>query len=260
MSNPQQSQNKNNKALWWGIGIGGAVIVVAVIVVLSTTVLAKLTAQQLAKNWVEANVDATGEEIAAFLSGNNWAVRELGGEWIEDRIHDVVMWTYGPERKIDDRFSEVVAIASVSFDLDVPIASGNITASMPFILEIDVDAQAVVGWRADVIGASLTTTIPAIEETIETAQEVVEGTKEAAKEAKAAVEGKVQDIKDVAGGLGSIGEDGDCLQSARDAGVPDNVIELLEKPAAERGMMERTLVKTALEAAGLAENCAELLE
>lgn len=242
-------------------------LVVVIIVVLSATVLAKLTAQQLAQNWVEANVDATGEEIAAFLSGNNWAVRELGGEWIEDRIHDVVMWTYGPERKIDDRISEVVATASVSFDINVPIASGNITASMPFILEIDVDAQAIVGWRADVIGASLTTTIPAIEETIETAQEVVAGTKEAVEgaqkateEAKEAVEGKVQEIKDVASGLGSIGEGGDCLQSARDAGVPNNVIELLEKPASERGMMERTLVKTALEAAGLAENCAELLE
>ncbi len=89
-------------------------------------------------------------------------------------------WTYGPERKIDDSNSEVVATASVSFDVDVPAASGSITARMPFVLEIDVDAQAVVEWRADVTDAALSTTIPAMEETIEKAEEVVEGAMETA--------------------------------------------------------------------------------
>ena len=36
--------------------------------------------------------------------------------------------------------------------------------------------------------------------------------------------------------------------------------KLLENPAADSGMMELTLMKTAHETAGLAENCAELFE
>ena len=260
MRNLQQDKDRNNQALWWGIGIGAVVLVIITVVVLSTTVLSKLTADELAKRWVESNVDAAGEEIAAFLSGNNWAVRELGGEWIEGKINEVVLWSYGPEEKIDDRMSRVVATASVSFDVNLPVASGRITASMPFVLEIDLDAQRVAAWHPDVMGAALSTTIPAVGETIEQAQEVVEEAKETAEEAKEAVESKVEAVKDVASGLSSIGEGGDCLESARDAGVPDNAIGLLEKPASERGMMERTLVKTALDAAGLTENCAELLE
>ena len=74
------------------------------------------------------------------------------------------------------------------------------------------------------------------------------------------VDGKVHDIQNVASRLGSSGEDGACLKSARDAGVPDSMNKLLENPAADSGMMELTLVKTAHETARLAENCAELFE
>ena len=56
-------------------------MVVVAIVVLSETVLARLTAQQMARGSVEANVDATDEGIAAFLSGNNWA----HGNWAASR-------------------------------------------------------------------------------------------------------------------------------------------------------------------------------
>ena len=52
------------------------------------------TPEDLARRWVSENVDAVGEDIAGWMSGENPFLRELGGEYIEDRIHDVIGWEY----------------------------------------------------------------------------------------------------------------------------------------------------------------------
>ena len=247
MRDSQEDKRGNSNLLTWIIGIGAAIVAAALIFfVLSTIVLEKLTPEELAQRWVQSNVDATGEEIAAFVSGNNWAVRELGGEWLESKINDVVHWRYGPTQDVGGGITEVVTTASVSFDVQIPAASGNVRASLPFLLAVDREAQQVTSWRVDVTGAAFSATIPALEERID--------------EAKQAVEGKVEAVKNMAGSIGKMVEDGNCLEAARDAGVPDNVIELLDRPASERGMMERTLVTKAIEAAGLSEQCRDLVE
>ena len=56
--------------------------------------LLKLSPEEVAQEWVESNIDATGEEIAEFLLGSHWVVRELGGEYVESRINDTVQWQY----------------------------------------------------------------------------------------------------------------------------------------------------------------------
>ena len=247
MRDNQGDRRENSNLLTWIIGIGVVIVVAGLgLFALSTTVLQKLTPEEIAQRWVSSNVDATGEAIAAFVSGNNWAVRELGGEWLESEINKVVLWQYGPTRDIGDGMTEVVATASVSFDVEVATVSGNVTASLPFVLEVDRDTQQVASWSVDVTDATFVTTIPALDEQIE--------------EAKQAVEGTVEAVRNIAGGIGEMVENGSCLEAARDAGVPDNIIELLDKPASERGAMERTLLSRAVETAGLSEQCQDLVE
>ena len=56
--------------------------------------LLELSPEEVAQEWVESNIDATGEEIAEFLLGSHWVARELGGEYVESRINDTVQWQY----------------------------------------------------------------------------------------------------------------------------------------------------------------------
>ena len=189
--------------------------------------LLKLSPEEVAQEWVESNIDATGEEIAEFLLGSHWVVRELGGEYVESRINDTVQWQYAEARSLSGDLFEVQATASVSFTVDIPVASGTIAAGLPFLLTVDHDAQTVTSWRADPLAATFTTDIPALQ--------------------------KVEEVVDAL-------SEGDCIGAARAAGVPDRVLAILEKPSDERGSLEGTLLRRALEVSGLAEKCADLMK
>ena len=204
-----------------------AVIAVLILVGVFGPGLLKLSPEEVAQEWVESNIDATGEEIAEFLFGSHWVVRELGGEYVESRINDTVQWQYAEARSLSGSLYEVKATASVSFTVDIPVASGTIAAGLPFLLIVDHDAQTVTSWRADPLGATFTTDIPALQ--------------------------KVEEVVDAL-------SEGDCIGAARAAGVPDRVLAILEKPADERGSLEGTLLRSALEASGLAEKCADLMK
>ena len=100
-------------------------------------------------------------------------------------------------------------------------------AYLPFLLTVDDDAQTVTSWRADPLTATFTTDIPALQ--------------------------KVEEVVDAL-------SEGDCIGAARAAGVPDRVLAILEKPSDERGSLEGPLLRSALEASGLAEKCADLMK
>lgn len=189
--------------------------------------LLELSPEEVAQEWVESNIDATGEEIAEFLLGSHWVVRELGGEYVESRINDTVQWQYAEARSLFGDLYEVQATASVSFTVDITVASGTIAAGLPFLLTVDDDVQTVTSWRADPLTATFTTDIPALQ--------------------------KVEEVVDAL-------SEGDCIGAARAAGVPDRVLAILEKPSDERGSLEGPLLRSALEASGLAEECADLMK
>ena len=189
--------------------------------------LLELSPEEVAQEWVESNIDATGEEIAEFLLGSHWVVRELGGEYVESRINDTVQWQYAEARSLFGDLYEVQATASVSFTVDITVASGTIAAGLPFLLTVDDDVQTVTSWRADPLTATFTTDIPALQ--------------------------KVEEVVDAL-------REGDCIGAARAAGVPDRVLAILEKPSDERGSLEGPLLRSALEASGLAEECADLMK
>ena len=146
---------------------------------------------------------------------------------MESRINDTVQWQYAEARSLFGDLYEVQATASVSFTVDIPVASGTIAAGLPFLLTVDDDIQTVTSWRADPLAATFTTDIPALQ--------------------------KVEEVVDAL-------SEGDCIGAARAAGVPDRVLAILEKPSDERGSLEGTLLRSALEASGLAEKCADLMK
>ena len=213
-----------------------AIVVVALIVAFSLG--EKLSPEQIAENWVADNVDAAGEEVAGFLLPQHTILVELGGEYIEDRIHDVLKWDYSPTRSLNNARYEVIATASIRFDVEIPLGSAYVEASLPFVLAIDHDAQVVDAWRVDPPGGRFSSNLPAV-------SDVIEAVGEAAERADAALEAL---------------ESGDCIGAARKAGVPDRVIEMLEKPAEDRNFIERQAINTAIDAAGLSETCPNLTD
>ena len=224
-------EKQERKHGWWLIGglVALAAISVLLLAVLvgSGLIETKLSPEEVAQEWVESHVDATGEEIAEFLLGSHWALRELGGEYVESRINQVVRWQYGEARSLSGALYEVRATAVVKFTVDISAASGSVSAGLPFLLTVDHDAQTVTSWNADPLAAMFSTDIPALK--------------------------KVNDVVDALG-------QGDCIGAARAAGVPDKAIDILEKPADQRGTLEASLLRRALETAGLAEKCTNLMK
>ncbi len=191
----------------------------------------ELTPEQVARNWVNDNVDLGGELLAEWILGAGpvepsgaagWLAKEVGGELIEDKIHEVIKWDYSSARDLGDGW-EVTATASVSF----PEYAG-FEAGLPLILRIK--GQEVVDWRPDYTAAYARADIPDISGMVATASSISEA-------------------------LNSE----DCITAARDAGVPESVIEYLNKPASERNFLEKTAIETAVDAVSLPDGCADSL-
>lgn len=100
-------------------------------------------AQELAKTYVDDNIDALSEQIAGLVIDQNRLAREIGGEVIEDEIHENVKWTYSPATFLRENDYEVVATASLDFDVGVSIAKINVDASLPVDLTVDVDTEQI---------------------------------------------------------------------------------------------------------------------
>lgn len=133
-------------------------LVITAAVTLLTAALAvalhnpKLTPDQLAQQWVQSNVDSTGEIIAGWLTANTEILRELGGEYIEDRIHDLIKWEHTPATHLGEGIYQATAISSIT--LTIPTVPGNVRAQLPWDLTIDHPQQTVAA-KPDWPSASL---------------------------------------------------------------------------------------------------------
>ncbi len=222
------------------VGIVLVVIAALVAAVSLSGFLSRLSPDELAVEYINGNIDDIGEDIAGFMVGNNWALKELGGEYVEEQIHKVVKWDYTPARLVGDDRYEVIATAIVIFDvdlpIDIPLTSGdvNVEVRFPFILDIDHSAQTVSS-SPNFEMASFATDIPELppvdvpDVSLDKAKDVIE-----------------ESIPT------------NCIDAARDAGVPDSIIELIEKSSDERSGLERTVLRRGLDAAGLSSVCADI--
>ena len=230
-----------------------------------------MTPEELAERYVNDKIDAIGETIAGILLSQAPILSELGGEFVEDRIHDVVKWDYAPSRELGGGMHEVTATASVGFEASVALASVSVAFSLPFDMLVDHDAQLVTRMNPNIAAASLDLDAPMLEEASEAVEAATEMASEAAEQAAetidAATEMASETLGDATGAAsekmseiaGALDSD-DCIGAAREAGVPERALSILEKPSEDRGSLERSLARRALDAVGLADACGDLGE
>ena len=148
--------------------IGAAVVVAALAIgvvwwALSQRVTA--TPEEIAKSHIDDNIDAFSEEIAGFMAFEapvlSTLARELGGEYLEGLIQDVVEWDYSAERSDDDDgIYEVTATARVDLSLDVEgLVDGYIEVALPFLVIVDMDEQSVRRSSPQLADASFSTNL-----------------------------------------------------------------------------------------------------
>ena len=230
ISSGSREGGNRSVAFWIVFAIVAAVFLVPTMVL--SGCMSGPTPDEVAREWVDDNVDIAGEVLAEWIIGAGpveppgvagWLAREIGGEYIEDEIHKVIEWDYSAAREVSDGW-EITATASASF-----AEYAGFEAGLPLVLSIS--GSEVTGWRPDYGAAYALADIPD------------------------SVAGVVEALPDISGVLG----EEDCLGAAKAAGMPDSVIGYLDKPASERNFMEKAAVESAVSMAGLSDACAESL-
>ena len=227
----------------------------------------------IAKRYINDKIDAMSEHIVLFIVGGNWLLKELGGEYVEDRIHDVIKWEYQPSSPLGGDKYEVVAVAHVEFSVDIPTGAASVEAGLPFTLTIDLSARAVEKMDPEFLSAYFKTDIPdvaSIDVTVDEMVDFAKGNTDAAKEAAVEASDAVKESADEAADAAKEAidtakdkatdavKDTNCIEAARDAGVPETILELIQKPKDERSGIENSILRRGLDAVGLSDACADV--
>lgn len=154
----QQSQpQKSNGAKWFLIGGLILLALLAAAVIIYIVFFAKLAPRDLAIRHVNDEIDYVGETMTSWIVGENWILKNLGGEYIEDKIHQVIKWQYGEPELIAGSRYNVNATASVKFGIDYEIiGSFYIQAHLPYDVVVDERRQVVASMTPRYSEARLT--------------------------------------------------------------------------------------------------------
>ncbi len=147
----------------WKIGLLIAGGIVVALVIVGLLLGGERDPNEMAREYIEGNIDELGEDVAGFVVGDNWLLKELGGEYIEDRVNDVVRWSYSPARLVSDGEYLVTATASVALNVDYDALGRTffIEASLPFKLTVR-PGDDTVSAKADYLAGRIAHDIPAI--------------------------------------------------------------------------------------------------
>ena len=199
MQNGSEVAREQSSGRWWKIGllVGGVVAVVVIVVVVLGMILGgERDPNEMARDYIESNIDKFGEDVAGFVVGDNWLLRELGGEYVEDRVNDVIHWSYSPARVVSSGEYRVIATASVVFNVDYDVLGRTffVEASLPFELTIRPGDDTVIS-RPDYSAGRIEHDIPAVPQlpSADEAKEKAEEAVEKVDEAKEELEDKVGD-------------------------------------------------------------------
>ena len=144
-----QREPKANESKVLIAGLGALGVVLAGVLVLVLIGANKPDPIEVAKAWTAAETDRVGEVMAAEILEAVGAqpglptvvAKELGGEWIEDRLHEAVQWTYAHEGTVA-KAEIVTATASARVQFPTPVGVLDIRAALPVRLSIEGDAVA----------------------------------------------------------------------------------------------------------------------
>lgn len=179
MDNGNEVTRDKPSGRWWKIALLVAGGVVVVLVVVGLLLGGEPDPNEMARDYIEGNIDKLGEDIAGFVVGDNWLLRELGGEYVEDRVNDVVHWSYSPARLVADGEYRVTATAGVVFNVDYDVLGRTffVEASLPFELVLRPGDDTVIS-RPDYAAGRIEHDIPAVPQ-LPSAEEAMEKVDEA---------------------------------------------------------------------------------
>ena len=117
--------------------------------------------KQVARQWVSDKTDAVSEETLRLVLdalGEEGvlatAIAELGGEWLEDRIHENLSWTFSePVPRGDSHM--VVATGAAQVQVDRGPIKGSLTITIPTELTIQGDSVLEARLLADEVSVSI---------------------------------------------------------------------------------------------------------
>ncbi len=202
----------------WVCGIGMAFALAAVSwIALPGVISPKVDVVEVAGQWVDLNTDPLSQEITVYITGSSWDAASKGDAWIKTKVKESVSWSYRSLGEVGDGVYHVQVIGRAKFDVEGEAGSGEIDAWLPFLLNIDYNAQSVESWDADLISASFLSTIP----TSDVGELVL-----------------------------------DCVELAESSGFSEDELGALRKPAAQRTEAEKSMAQDAVAGANLAAECA----
>ncbi len=104
----------------------------------------------VAREWVDSSIDLISDAVVELVIADRPALTQLVGGVIADQVRDNLSWTYSVPKEVGEDRYMVTATAAASLEIDLPLVGERAySASVPFDLEIDVDAQAVLDWSVD---------------------------------------------------------------------------------------------------------------
>ena len=150
-----QQPDKAASTPTWLIG-AGVVAIIALLGVIITILLGmqKATPEEIAERYVNDNIDLLGGQIAGFLLESDSLLKEIGGEYVEEQIHRVKVWNYSQAEPLGNGRYEVIATSLADFNIDSPMASGEVAAKLPFIIVVDHYTQRVISSEPHLSGAA----------------------------------------------------------------------------------------------------------
>ena len=111
-------------------------------------------ATELGQDYINDNIDYFSEQIAGVITDQNPILREIGGELIEDEVHENVNWTFSQPTAFADDVYQLVATAKTDFEVGVAVLKYTVVMAVPVDLTIDVVSERVDA-DIDISGAQI---------------------------------------------------------------------------------------------------------
>lgn len=113
-------------------------------------------ATSVVTEWVIENTNVVADEVVQAVIGDVPIISGIAGDALAHQVRDNVRWDYvDPVCASGDR-CEVIATASVSLEVDIPVVGEReYVASLPFAFTVDTEARAVVQWAVRLLDASV---------------------------------------------------------------------------------------------------------
>lgn len=206
----KNSNNKNSSGAktWFIIGVAAIALIAAAGMAAFLLLGEKMTPREIAEAYVNEEIGRVSEELAGWIGVQHVVLENVDGDWVQEKIHEHVRWTFSDgEWVIGDRYN-VEAVAAARFGIDTPlIGTAWIGVTLPYDVIVDQRQQAVLGmnprytdasWQSDPalpdIGMLDLLGVPGVDDLAEKAIEMAAD--EAMEEVEEALDDAMEDVEE----------------------------------------------------------------